>query len=141
MIRVYLVNEDNRGCIFAIVKDGKEIGILIYTKEGMKRGGHYHKSRQHTIILKGSFMVKTPNWGEKVYSDGDHIVIDANIPHLFTWFDVEPPKLNWCDSETNYPIMILSTTCAETTHLKFVSELLILDLDLVEILVYIILNN
>ena len=83
MIRVYLVNEDNRGCIFAIEKNGKEIGILIYTKEGMKRGGHYHKSRQHTIILKGSFMVKTPN-REKVYSDGDHIVIDANIPHLFT---------------------------------------------------------
>lgn len=54
MMDLEKVSEDARGWIYRLLKpDGKEV-IFIFTRKGFWRGGEYHKSLQHDLLIFGS---------------------------------------------------------------------------------------
>jgi len=78
--------KDSRGIIYTFFVDGKE-ELLIFTREGFKRGGHMHKDIQHTMVLSGNI-----EWREwindheviTVLNEGDKQATPSFVPHLLT---------------------------------------------------------
>lgn len=75
--------EDSRGKIFILNIDKKEY-LLLETNKGFKRGGDYHQSSQHDIVLKGkiNFYYRIDNEEKKLeMREGQCIAFLENIPH------------------------------------------------------------
>jgi len=80
-IEVKKIHEDKRGEIWQLMILGKE-HIIILTKKGCKRGGDYHKSVQHDVILEGAIKFVTPKY-TIVLGEGEKIMTPKGIPHYF----------------------------------------------------------
>lgn len=52
MIQTKTISDDARGKIHLFEFGNREY-LLLETKKGYKRGGDYHQSRQHDILLQG----------------------------------------------------------------------------------------
>jgi len=80
------IHEDKRGSLHRILFEGKEF-LLVFTKKGMLRGGDYHKSTQHDVVLSGSmeFRYKKGTLEQiKTLGVGEMIHFEPNVPHVFT---------------------------------------------------------
>lgn len=75
--------EDSRGKLFTLNINKKEY-LLLETYKGFKRGGDYHQTTQHDVVLKGeiNFYYRIDNEEKKVnMREGDSISFLENIPH------------------------------------------------------------
>ncbi len=85
-LKIEKVHEDERGSIHRILFKGKEF-IILFTKKGYLRGGDYHKSKQHDVVLTGKmeFRYKT-NGRERTTTlgAGEMIHFEPNVPHIFS---------------------------------------------------------
>jgi len=68
--KIKLEHSDERGVIYSFQIEGKE-RLLTFTKAGHKRGGHFHKEIQQTLVLNGSI-----RWWEWRYDHEE--VFDLN---------------------------------------------------------------
>jgi len=94
------IHEDKRGSLHRILFKGKEF-LLVFTKKGMLRGGDYHKSTQHDVVLMGSmeFRYKKGALDQiKTLSAGEMIHFEPNVPHMFTAKE-DTLIIEWLDGE------------------------------------------
>lgn len=94
------VNEDQRGSIHRILFKGKEF-IILFTKKGCLRGGDYHKSNQHDIVLTGKLEFKYKANGReqtKTLGAGEMICFEPNVPHMFSAKE-DTLIVEWLDGE------------------------------------------
>ena len=85
-MRLETLYEDKRGRIVSLHSDGKEY-ILLETRADYSRGGDYHKSTQHDVVLRGKieWRERTGNLENlRVLEEGDAISIQSGKPHMFT---------------------------------------------------------
>lgn len=70
--KIKLIKRDFRGDSWSVLlPDGTE-GVLIYTRKGMYRGGHYHSKPESSLLLSG----KMHYW--KMRDDGLEVEFDEN---------------------------------------------------------------
>lgn len=89
MRRFRFEGKDKRGAVwsFRLSEDPLEEFIIIYTKKGAKRGGHYHSNKEYHLILKGEieFLEKDKKTLRRIRAKkGDFILTIGKIPHLVT---------------------------------------------------------
>lgn len=106
------VSNDKRGNMIKVTWLGKTYWIL-FTKKGYGRGGEYHPSAQHNMVISGSIIVKMKvdalhgylYGSEERYKVpvGETITIPANIAHVLLaqedsivieWHDEELPPFD-----------------------------------------------
>lgn len=99
-----LVCKDERGVVWRVEVDGKEY-LFLKTVKGEVRGGDYHQSAQHNLVLKGRII-----WIEKVcmecpegrgedttvLQEGDEYVSKPNVPHMLVSLD-ESVVIEWLE--------------------------------------------
>jgi len=100
-----LVHKDHRGKIWRLEIDGKEY-IIMETARGELRGGDYHQTAQHDLVLKGKIL-----WIEKtclsceegkgedtrVVKEGEEITSKPNVPHMMVSFGGPSLVLEWLE--------------------------------------------
>lgn len=95
------IHEDKRGKISSIILDGKEY-IIIETKKGYARGGDYHKSTQHDVVLRGKIFWEEQFDGvasaSKELNEGDSTTVGIGIPHMYTSL-TETIVLEWLEGD------------------------------------------
>lgn len=82
-----IVWQDERGSITTLNFNKGEY-TLIYTREGFSRGGDFHPTKQHAILLDGK-ATWTEKIGENSARTSSHMlytdfVIEENVPHFLT---------------------------------------------------------
>ena len=80
------VHEDARGTLYILTFGDKEY-LLMFTKKGFKRGGDYHQSIQHDVVLSGRVefeYVTDKDWVEVILLKGQSISFKAMQPHMLT---------------------------------------------------------
>jgi dTDP-4-dehydrorhamnose 3,5-epimerase-like enzyme len=85
-IEIEKVHEDERGSIHRILFKGREF-IILFTKKGYLRGGDYHKSKQHDVVLTGKMEFRYIKNGEeevRTLEAGEMIKFEPNVPHMFS---------------------------------------------------------
>jgi len=85
-MKIEKVHEDERGSIHRILFKGKEF-IILSTKKGFLRGGDYHKSKQHDVVLTGKMEFRYKINGKeqtKTLGAGEMIHFEPNVPHMFS---------------------------------------------------------
>lgn len=79
------IAKDFRGSSWSVLlPDGTE-GVLIYTKKGAYRGGHYHTRPECSLLLSGQMKYRKMLDGEDVsfvQSPGDLLRNEPGEPHL-----------------------------------------------------------
>ncbi|HML03705.1 MAG TPA: hypothetical protein VK487_10115 [Candidatus Bathyarchaeia archaeon] len=94
------VQEDKRGSIHRFLFKGKEF-IILFTKKGYLRGGDYHKSKQHDVILVGEMEFQYRENGKeysKTLKAGEVTCFEPDVPHLFCARE-DTLILEWLDGE------------------------------------------
>jgi len=93
--------EDQRGTIYKIVFKGKEF-ILFSTNAGHGRGGDYHESAQHDLVLAGEVEFRQKIGGEmgeektQNLGAGDLVKTEASTPHVLI-SKTDSLVLEWLD--------------------------------------------
>jgi len=85
-MKIEKVHEDERGSIHRILFKGREF-IILFTKKGYLRGGDYHKSKQHDVVLTGKMEFRYKINGKeqiKTLGVGEMIHFEPNVPHMFS---------------------------------------------------------
>ena len=80
------IHKDDRGTLWTLTHNNKEY-LVMETKQGYSRGGDYHKSTQHDVILSGVVVFTFMNNGiEKTKSlgEGEAITLLPGEPHMVT---------------------------------------------------------
>jgi len=80
------IHEDERGKIYLLKHAGKEF-LLLETKKDHSRGGDYHKSRQHDIVLSGRVVFLCIEHDVDVMveaEEGYKTTFQPQQPHMFT---------------------------------------------------------
>ena len=88
---------DERG---RIIKTEKDVN-LIFTRAGAKRSGDIHPNWQYDYVVYGEVIVRRKIGKEdvdEVYREGDAIIIEPNVPHLFN-FCCDTLLLEWWSSK------------------------------------------
>jgi len=81
LIDFKLISHDKRGESYSITfEDGRE-AMLIVTKKGFYRGGHYHTTDEISLLLSGSIKCWKKD-STKIYNTGELISNKAGEPHL-----------------------------------------------------------
>lgn len=89
MIDLKEIYGDARGNLCILEWRGQEV-LLFSINKGYSRGGDYHKSRQHDVVLAGRvecrFKRHIESQGEvvKTLNPGEVISFEAGSPHMFT---------------------------------------------------------
>lgn len=84
MFKFKLVGKDRRGERY-VVKIGREKWVVIFTKKGKYRGGHWHSKKQLHLLLSGKWLVWTKLKGKVrkfVLSAGEEYCASAKEIHL-----------------------------------------------------------
>ena len=92
--------EDSRGKLFTLNIDNKEY-LLLETKKGFKRGGDYHQSTQHDIVLKGEVNFCHRINGKDIKTkmlEGQSITFPKNVPHYLESL-TNSLVLEWLESD------------------------------------------
>jgi len=103
--KIKLISKDHRGKIWRLEIDNQEY-ILMETVRGELRGGDYHQTPQHDLVLKGRIL-----WIEKwcqscpegqgenfrVIRQGEEIVTKPDVPHMLISFGGPSLVLEWLD--------------------------------------------
>jgi hypothetical protein len=90
MIELEKVSNDKRGWIYVAAfpcrTTATREAIMIFTRKGYARGGEYHKSVQHDLLLTGSlkwtFRDDLHTWEELHSTPGTTHYIEPGIGHL-----------------------------------------------------------
>lgn len=86
-MKIQKIHEDSRGAIYRIMVHNKEY-VIIETKKGFTRGGDFHKSTQHDIVLKGEILWQETFDGvaeaQATLKEGESTSVAAGIPHMYT---------------------------------------------------------
>lgn len=88
MLEIRKVHEDSRGEIFEVLLDKKQTGLIVSTKKGKARGGHYHPRTQEMYVVKGRFEYITMQKGRKetekrrIIKEGAFISVPPNEIHM-----------------------------------------------------------
>ena len=110
--KLELRREDERGKIWRLEIDGKEY-TLLYTVRGEVRGGEYHQTPQHTLVLKGRILwirkvclACEEGRGEdtRVINEAEEFITKPNVPHMMVSFGGPSLVLEWLEgfSEKQY---------------------------------------
>lgn len=86
MLEFREIHSDKRGKI-CVIKYGDREFLLLETNARYSRGGDYHKSKQHDIVLCGTVEFRmTLTGGEqvKVLGSGEEIQFENGVPHMLT---------------------------------------------------------
>lgn len=78
-----MVSNDERGEIYTLQIVGKEY-IILKTYKGYRRGGDYHESPQHDVVLEGDVNFYYRENGvekERRLIEGDNITFPTFMPH------------------------------------------------------------
>jgi len=103
--KLKLIHTDERGKIWKLEIDNQEY-ILLETVRGEVRGGDYHQTPQHDLVLKGRILwtektcLTCPEGkGEKitVVNEGQEIVTHPNVPHMLVSFGGMSLVLEWLE--------------------------------------------
>ena len=89
LVSVPSVVRDARGEVHNLEAGGFRFNVLV-SHAGVLRSGDVHRSRQFDLIFSGTVTVTTREKGRDVtrrYSDGDLVVIPANVPHIFRFLN------------------------------------------------------
>ena len=89
LVSVPSVVRDARGEVHNLETGGFRFNVLV-SHAGVLRSGDVHRSRQFDLIFSGTVTVTTREKGRDVtrrYSDGDLVVIPANVPHIFRFLN------------------------------------------------------
>lgn len=93
------IYKDKRGVIYRLMVDGKEY-MVIETKKGYARGGDYHQSIQHDIVLKGQILWEERDEEDnnigKVMVEGESNIVSPEVPHMYTSL-TDSIVLEWLD--------------------------------------------
>ena len=85
MPRIEKIAEDFRGSSWAVLlPDGTE-GVLIFTKKGVLRGGHWHNKPETSLLLSGRMKYWKMERGKEtefVQEAGDVLHNEPGEPHL-----------------------------------------------------------
>jgi len=98
-IEVKKIHEDSRGKIYSIKLNTQEL-ILWTLKKDYIRGGNFHKSIQHDIIISGDVLVTYREKDKdikKVYTEGEYIKFDPQTPHMFMALTDDVIVLEWLE--------------------------------------------
>jgi hypothetical protein len=87
--RADVINEDARGSITLIKYNNVEIYTLSRTRRGYARGGDYHPTAQHALLLDGEadWTTKIPDgkggyeFVTRTHEPGSDFVIAPGVPH------------------------------------------------------------
>lgn len=86
-MEVEKTHEDDRGKIWTLNHNEREY-ILFTIKEGKARGGDYHETDQHDIVLRGVVKAKRAKPTDGVLEntcilkEGDSTTFSSGIPHI-----------------------------------------------------------
>jgi quercetin dioxygenase-like cupin family protein len=72
---------DNRGKVWNLSHEGREY-ILQLTLKGRKRGGDYHHSNAHFLVLDGSIALTLPD-GRHNLHHGESMTVSSETPHYY----------------------------------------------------------
>lgn len=96
-----LLHEDKRGKIFAFTFKDQEY-IILETRKGYSRGGDYHKSIQHDVVLKGKIKWEEtfPGAGYSTIElkEGESNTVSPGIPHMLTALE-DSVVLEWLEGD------------------------------------------
>ena len=97
------IYQDKRGKAWSIKFDGREL-VLIYSKAGAYRGGHYHTKPEVSLLLTGKAEY-TKKIGKEEYqfvqTPGHLLTNDALEPHL-AHFLADSWLIDWKTAEGEY---------------------------------------
>jgi mannose-6-phosphate isomerase-like protein (cupin superfamily) len=80
MLNITKVHEDERGMIYSLPVEGRDVAIL-YTNKGYARGGHLHPDAdEYFIVLKGNICYTFAETSE-FFFEGMSGTISRNEPH------------------------------------------------------------
>ena len=83
--------QDERGWLMQLVHGGYKQFNIIFSREGVLRGDHYHKENKEAFfVISGSFelTVKTADVEEKhTFSKGDMFLIPPYVIHSFYYLE------------------------------------------------------
>jgi len=85
-MKIEKIHEDQRGAIYRILFSGKEF-LLVSTNKGYSRGGDFHESMQHDVVLSGkvNYIVRQEGRDNVMTLKSGHIIhIEAGSPHMWT---------------------------------------------------------
>jgi len=103
--KLELISKDRRGKIWRVEIDGQEY-VLLETVRGELRGGDYHQTPQHDLVLKGKIfwiekicLTCPENRGEnmRVIREGEEYVSKPNVPHMLVSFGGSSLVLEWLE--------------------------------------------
>jgi hypothetical protein len=88
-MKAELVNKDGRGSITVYSCNNVEIYTLLETRRGYARGGDYHATEQHALLLKGeaAWILKVPDgrggseFVTRPHGLNEDFVVPPGIPH------------------------------------------------------------
>jgi hemin uptake protein HemP len=83
-LAIRIVSKDDRGSINTITHNGMEY-TLIETKAGNLRGGDYHPTAQHAVLLNGD-----ASWTLKLRNENGNYSFDTRLHRLNTDFVIPP---------------------------------------------------
>ena len=84
-IEVDFKNVDNRGELVQLIHDGFKQVNYLFSKKGVVRGGHYHKTRKEAFyLIKGKVevtFVKNEKKEIVLFNEGDFFLISPYVLH------------------------------------------------------------
>jgi len=95
------LHEDKRGEIYRIEHNGKEY-LLLTIKKGYIRGGDYHKTKQHDVVLMGRVAVTKYVDGKDIreeYGENQVVIMDEGVPHMIEALTEEALLLEWLEGD------------------------------------------
>ena len=82
---------DNRGSLYQLVHSGYEQINVLFTKKGVKRGGHYHKrSTECFFVVAGTVEVTAKRGDEEkkyIFSKNSFFQVNPNVVHSMYFLD------------------------------------------------------
>lgn len=101
MINLEELHTDNRGIIWVFHYKDREY-LLFTIKKNAVRGGDYHKSTQHDIVLEGKVecrVMRDDSYEESGYlTEGDKVTFYAGQPHVLIG-KADSLVLEWLEGE------------------------------------------
>lgn len=79
--------EDERGTIVQLVHEGYAQINVITSKQGVFRGGHFHKENEEAFYIVSGKLNVTVNGETAVFAAGDFFGIEANDMHSFDFLE------------------------------------------------------
>lgn len=83
--------QDERGVLLQLVHEGFQQFNIIFSRQGVFRGGHYHKENKEAFyVISGSFelTVKTGNAEEKhIFQKGAMFLVPPYVSHSFSYLE------------------------------------------------------